>query len=90
MKIVFSPNKPEKLIDSYDASTQYKIQVDEVKIHVPVGELAPSIFTNYMNHLPKEVAVLAFKRLVVHIMSIPKGTTNYQSYNLFSSDIPAR
>jgi hypothetical protein len=68
VKITFNPNNPEILIDSYDALPQYKIHIDEVKLHVPVAQLAPSVFTNYMKHLPKEVATMAFKRLVVTVL----------------------
>ena len=68
VKITFNPNNPEILIDSYDALPQYKIHIDEVKLHVPVAQLAPSVFNNYMTHLPKEVATMAFKRLVVTVL----------------------
>lgn len=76
VKITFTRNNEKKIIDSYDTTTEYKIHIDDVKLHMPVGELAPSVFENFMKNLPKEVAVLAFKRLVVTILKYDSYATS--------------
>ena len=76
VKVTFTRNIERKIIDSYDSSKEYKIEIDDVKLHMPIGDLAPSVFENFMKHLPKEVAVLAFKRLVVTILKYDSYVTS--------------
>ena len=53
-------------------------------------QMASDAFNHYEQKLQSDVARMRFRRLVVNILSIPINTTNFESYNLFSTDVPCR
>lgn len=91
IKIQLTPNDPKVCIDCFDGSPgSYTVKIDRIAIHIPIGQMAAEIFNHFEKKLQNDVAKLHFRRLVVNILSVPCNTTFYESYNLFSGDVPCR
>ena len=52
--------------------------------------MGAEIFNKYESQLAHDAARIAFRRNIVNSFSIPQGTSNWHSYNLFSTDVPCR
>ena len=48
------------------------------------------MFNKYKNKLAEESARIAFRRYIINNFPIAQGTSNWRSYNLFSTDVPCR
>ena len=52
--------------------------------------MGAEMFNRYENKLASDSARIAFRRHIVNTFPIAQGTSNWHSYNLFSSDVPCR
>ena len=43
IKIQLTPNDSKVCIDSYDAAGEYKLKIDRVVLHVPIGQVSMAI-----------------------------------------------
>lgn len=83
IKIVFSLNKSPFLVQTDDADASYVLKLKEMFLHVPLGILAPSVYSSIEHQLATSNIVIHYKRCAISIHEINSGSLEYRTNNLF-------
>lgn len=91
VRLSLTMNSDNFIIESFDDSPKYKVQLTKCHLHVPIATLSGQVFEHYLKTIEKTPVNLHYKRLTVSSMGIPKQTVNFSTDQLFPRlDSPTR
>lgn len=83
IRVQLGVQKDSFLILTTETSPKFKLKLEQVFLHVPVGILAPSVYSSIEHRLQSEDIVVHYKRSSVLVHDINKGVLEYRTSNLF-------
>ena len=78
-----------RLMDG-DSTTSYKIEIEDVKLHLCYVELKPAVTIDVESQLATSPAIYPFIRSEIKTFNIAAGSYNYIADDIFAGQIPSK